>query len=136
MSPAYTDLGSSLLRARLAGEQGKVTTGSKTGFQLCRLPVRPQGGQGQTHTRSLPDLTRQDFVNSVQSGVPGPAVHVPHWASNSHRKASPPRSTSYETHRVAIEEQLEGTGITRKGDVLSGQPLHPLKHALQIFTDA
>ena len=51
---------------------------------------------------------------------------------------------------VALEEQLEGTGITRKGDtrpqvappplkesnVLSGQPLHPLKHALQIFTNA
>ena len=50
--------------------------------------------------------------------------------------------------------QLEGTRITRKGDpiprslhnhlqwwlkednVLTGQPLHPIKHALQIFTDA
>ena len=121
---------------------------------LCRLPVRPQGGQGQTHTRALADLNRQDIVNPVQSGVPGTAVHVPHRTSNSHRKASPPRSTSYETHTVALEEQLEGTRITRKGDtrpqvappplkvgaggsnVLPGQPLHPLKHPLQIFTDA
>ena len=39
LSPAYTDLGSSLSRTRLAGEQGKVRTGSKTGFQLHRLPV-------------------------------------------------------------------------------------------------
>ena len=108
-----------LLRTRLAGEQGKFRTGSKTGFQLRRLPVQPQGGQGQTHTRTLADPTRQDIVNSVRSGVPSPAIHVPHRAPNSHRKASPPRSTSYETHTVALEEQLEDTGITRKGDTHS-----------------
>ena len=39
LSPAYTNLGSSLSRTRLAGEQGKVRTGPKTGFQLRRLPV-------------------------------------------------------------------------------------------------
>ena len=73
---------------------------------------------------------------------------------NSHRKTSPPRLTSHETHTVALEKQLEGTRITRKGDtvpmslhlhlrwwleesnVLPSQPLHPPKHALQIFTDA
>ena len=135
----------------MAGEQGEVRTGPKTGFQLCRLPVRPQGGEGQTHTRALADLSRQDIVDFVRSGVPGPAVHVPHRTSNSHRKASPLRSTAYETHTVALEKQLESTRITRKGDtrsqvappplkvesnVLPGQPLHPLKHALQIFTDA
>ena len=80
LSPAYTDLSSSLSRTRLAGER-EVRTGSKTGFQLRRLPVRPQGGQGQTHTRALADLNRQDTVNSVRSGVPGPAVHVPHRTS-------------------------------------------------------
>ena len=116
LSPAITDLGSSLSRTRLAGEQGEVRTGPKTGFQLCRLPVRPQGGQGQTHTRALADLNIQDIVNPVWSGVPGPAVHVPHRISNSHRKASPSRSTSYETHTVSPEQQLEGTRITRKGD--------------------
>ena len=144
----------SLSRTRLAGEQGEVRTGSKTGFQLRRLPVRLERGQSQTHTRALADFDRQNSDNSVRSGVFGPAVHVPHRAPNSHRKASSPRSTSYETHTVALEEQLEGTRITRKGDtryrslhphlrwwleesnVLPGQPLHPLKHALQIFTDA
>ena len=39
LSPAYTDLGSSLSRVGLAGEQGEVRTGAKTGFQLHRLPV-------------------------------------------------------------------------------------------------
>ena len=154
MSPAYTDLGSSLLRSRLAGEQGKIRAGSKTGFQLRRLPVRLEREQGQTHTRTLAGLHRQNPNNSVWSGVFGPTVHVPHRASDSHRKASSPRSTSYETRTVALEEQLESTRITRKGDtspqiapphlrwwleesnVLPGKPLHPLKHALQIFTDA
>ena len=57
-------------------------------------------------------------------------------------------------HTVALEKQLEGPRITGKSDwvpkslhlhlrwwleesnVLLGQQLHPLKHALQIFTDA
>ena len=39
LSPAYTDLGSSLSRTRVAGEPGKVRTRSKTGLQLRRLPV-------------------------------------------------------------------------------------------------
>ena len=111
----------------MTGEQGEVRTGTKTGFQLRKLPVRPRGGQGQTHTRALADLNRQDIVNSVRSGVPGAAVHVPHRAPNSNRKASPPRSTSYETHTVALEEQLEGTRITRKGDKHSQIAPPPLK---------
>ena len=153
LSPAYTDLGSSLSRIRLAGEQ-EVRKGPKTGFQLCRLPVRSRGGQGQTHTRTLADLNRQDTVNSVRSGVPGLAVDVRHRTSNSHSETSPPRSTSYETHTVALEKQLESTRITRKGDacsqvappppkVVAGgnqcssrSTITPTKHALQIFTDA
>ena len=56
------------------------------------------------------------------------------------------------THTVAFQKQLEGSGITRKDDpipkslhphlpwwlednVLTGQALHPIKHALQMFTD-
>ena len=60
LSPTYTDLGSSLSRTRFAGEQGKVRTGSKTGFQLRRLPVQLERGQGQTHTRALAALDRQN----------------------------------------------------------------------------
>ena len=76
LSPAYTDLGSSLSGAWLAGEQGEIRTGSKTGFQLCRLPVRPERRQGQTHTRTLAGLNYQDSKHTLRSGVPGPAVHV------------------------------------------------------------
>ena len=127
LSPAYTDFGSSLSRTRLVDEQGKVRTGPKTGFQLRRLPVRPQEGQGQTHTRALANLNRQDIVNPVRSGVPGLAVHVPHRTSNSHRKAGPLRATSYETHTVALEKQLEGTRITGKGNTSPQVALPPLK---------
>ena len=57
-----------------------------------------------------------DKIQTILSGVPGPVVHVPHRSSHSDRKASPPWSASYETHTVALEEQLEGPRITRKGD--------------------
>ena len=154
LSPAYTNLSDPLSGTRVAGKQGKVRTGSQTGFQLRRLPVRPERGQGQTNSRTLADLDRQDQINTVGSSLPGPTVHVPHRSTHSNRKTSPPRATSHEAHTVALEKQLEGPRVTRKGDpvpnslhphlrwwleesnVLLGQPLHPLKHALQIFTDA
>ena len=135
----------------MAGEQGKTRTGPTTGLQLRRLPVRPESGQGQTNRGTLADLDRQDQINTVRSGMPGPEIYVPHRATHSNRKTSPLRATTHETHTVALEKQLEGPRITGKGDtgsqvhlrwwleesnVLLGQPLHPLKHALQIFTDA
>ena len=106
-------------------------------FQLCRLPVRLERGQGQTHTRALARLDRQNLGSSVRSSVSGPAVHIPHRTPDSHRKASPPRSTSYETHRVTLEEQLEGTRITRKGDTspqLAPPPLEVVAGGKQCAT--
>ena len=125
-----------------------------TGLQLRRLPVQPERGQGQTHTRALSGFDRQDPVNTVRSGTPGPAVHVPHRSTHSYRKASPPRAMSHEAHTVALGKQLEGPRLTRKGDpgpqiapfpskmVAGGKQcaarstITPSKHALQIFTDA
>ena len=126
MSPAYADLGSSLSRTRLAGEQGEVRTDPKQVFNFIGNQFNLREGKVRP-TPVLADLNRQDIVNPVQSGVPGPAVHVPHKPSNSHRKASPPRSTSYETHTVALEEQLEGTRITGKGDTRPQVAPPPLK---------
>ena len=56
------------------------------------------------------------LIDKIQTILSGLAVHVAHRASDSHRKTSSPRLTSYESHRVTLEEQLEGTRITRKGD--------------------
>ena len=72
-------------------------------FELREGKVRPTPDRWQT---------LQDQILSI---LPGLAVHVPRRTSNSHRKASLRRSTSYETHTVALE-QLEGTEITRKGN--------------------
>ena len=127
LSPAYTDVGSSVSGPGLAGEHGKVRTGSKTGLQLHRLPVRPERGQSQTYTGTLAEFARQDPVYPVWSGLSGPAVHVPHRPSHSNRKASPPRATSHEAHTVALEKQLEGPRITRKGDPGSQVAPPPLK---------
>ena len=76
---------------------------------------------GEGKVRPTPECwqTLTDKILSIRSGVSGPTVHVPHRASDSHRKTSPPRWTSRETHTVALEKQLEGTRITRKGDTRS-----------------
>ena len=84
--------------------------------------------------------------------MPGP--NVPHRSTHSNRKTSPLRATTHETHTVALKnnwrvpESLEKVIPVPKSlhphlrwwleesNVLIGQPLHPLKHALQIFTDA
>ena len=58
----------------------------------------------------------QYLDHAVQCGVPGPAIHVPHRSSNNIRKTNPPRSAIYEAHILALEEQLEGPRITRKGN--------------------
>ena len=142
LSPAYSNPGHTLSGARVAGEQGKIRTGPQTGLQLCRLPVRPERGQGQTNRRTLADLDRQDQINTVGSGLPGPTIHVPHRSTHSNRKASPLRATTHETHTVEkvipVPKSLHPhlRWWLEKSNVLLGQPLHPLKHALQMFTDA
>ena len=100
----------------MAGEQGKIRTGPTAGLQLRRLPVRPEGGQGQTNRGTLADLDRQDQINTVGPGMPGPKIPVPHRSTHSNRKTSPLRATTHETHTVALEKQLEGPRVTGKGD--------------------
>ena len=117
LSPAYSNPGHTLSGTRVAGEQGKVRTGTQTGLQLRRLPVRPERGQGQTNRGTLAGLDRQDQINDVGSGLSGPEIHVPHRSPHSNRKTSPLRATPHETHTVALEKQLEGPRVTGKGDI-------------------
>ena len=127
LSPAYSNPGHTLSGTRVAGEQGKVRTGTQTGLQLRRLPVRPERGQGQTNRRTLADLDRQDQINDVGSGMSGPEIHVPHRSPHSNRKTSPLRATPHETHKVALEKQLEGPRVTGKGDPGPQVPSPPSK---------
>ena len=154
LSPAYSNPSHTLSGIRGAGEQGKVRAGSQTGLQLRRLPVRPERGQGQTNRRTLAGLDTQDQINIVGSALPGPTIHVPHRSTHSNRKASPLRATNMRPiqwhlkNNWRVPESLEKMIPVSKSlhphlrwwleesNVLLGQPLHPLKHALQIFTDA
>ena len=154
LSPAHSRSSESMPRTRLAGAFRQVRTGAKADIRFRRLPVRSQGRSGPTDTGPLAEPPGQNTRNTVTTGLSGKEVHVSGRFTNSHRKPSSPRPTTHETHTVASQKQLEGSRVTRKSDsnsqvpaphlqwslkednVLTGQPLHPIKHALQIFTDA
>ena len=63
----------------------------------------------------MADPQNKDSDIVSPTGLSGQAVHVPDRSVNSHRKASSPRQTTYETHTMAYQKQLESTRITRKG---------------------
>ena len=65
LSPAYTDSSRNVSEIGLAGELRNIRIGTKTGFQLCRLPIRPQVLSGPTHTRPViePSRTIGDYQN-------------------------------------------------------------------------
>ena len=48
--------------------------------------------------------------------LPGPVPDVPDRVTHNPRETSPPRLIPYEANTVALEKQLEGIRITRKGD--------------------
>ena len=64
----------------------------------------------------MAEPSRKNSDTTIPTGLFGTAIHVFDRSANSHRKASSPRSTAYETHTVAPQKQLEGTRITRKRD--------------------
>ena len=154
LSPTHTSPGRNVPETGMASELRKVRIGAQAGFQICRLPVRPSVWSGPTNTGPVAKPSRQNTGASISTGLSGPRVHVLDRFINSHRKTGSPRPTTHETYSVASQKQLEGTGISGKSiplprslhphlhwwlvenNVLTGQPLHPARHALQIFTDA
>ena len=60
LSPAYTNTSSSLSGPKLASKHGKIRAGPKASFRLCRFPVRPERGQGQTHPGPVADTDNQN----------------------------------------------------------------------------
>ena len=102
----------------------KIRAGAPTSVQLRRLPVRPQVRPGQTDTGPVAKPSRKNSNTALATGLSGPAVHVLDWSINSHRETSSPRPVTHETHTVASQKQLEGTGIPGK-DYPSTQILAP-----------
>ena len=115
LPPTYPNPSPDVSGARLASEFGKIRTGTQTGLRLRRLSVRPQVRPGQTDSGPVAKPSGQDTNTSVTTDLSGPAVHVPDRPSNSHRKTSSLRPASHETHTVASQKQLEGTGISGEG---------------------
>ena len=101
---------------RLAGELREIRTGAQTRLQFYRLPVRPQIRSGPADSISVAEPSRENAETAIRTGLPGPGIHVLDRFANSYGKASSSRPTSYETHSVASQKQLEGTRITGKGD--------------------
>ena len=138
---------------RLAGERRKVGTGTQTSFQLRRLPIRPRVWSGPTDTGPVAKPTGKDTGTHLPTGFFSKGTDVLDRPFNSHRKTSSSGQTTHEAHLMASQEKLENTGIRVKriplprslhphlqwwleeDNALTGQPLHPMQHALQIFTD-
>ena len=110
----HTNPSQNMSETRLASELGKVGTGAKTSLQLCRLPVRPQMRPGQTDPGPVAKPAGQNKISTASTGLSGPAVHVLNRPTNGHRETSSSRPTTHETHTVASQKELEGTGIFRE----------------------
>ena len=115
LSATYPDAGQNMPGSRLVSEFGKIRAGTQTNLQLCRLPVRPQVRPGPTDTGPVAKSPGKDTSTFVTTGLSGPTVHVPDRSVNSHRKTGSLRPVTHETHSVAPQKQLEGTGISREG---------------------
>ena len=115
LSPSHPNSGQDVPGSGLAGELRKVRIGAQTSLQLRRLPVRPQVRPGQTDTGPMAKSSRKNTNTAVITGLSGPTVHVLDRSVDSHRETGSPRSVTHETHTVAPQKQLEGTGISGKG---------------------
>ena len=67
----------------------------------------------------MAEPSKENTDTAIPTGLSGPAIHVLDRSANSHRKASSPWPTAYETHTAASQKQLEGTQITRKSYLYS-----------------
>ena len=141
-------------RTRLAGEFRKVRTGAQADIRFCRLPVRPQGRSGPTYTGPLQNL--QEKILEILSL---PACPIRQFMSliglltatekQVHLGRLHMRPIQWHLkNNWRVPESLEKVILIPRflhphlqwwqseDNVLTGQPLHPIKHALQIFTDA
>ena len=102
----------------------------------------------------MAEPSRENAETAIPTGLPGLGIHVLAWFTNSCRKQVHLGRLHMRPIQWHLKTQLEGTRTTRKvipiprslhphlqwwlkeDNVLTGQPLHPIKHALQIFTDA
>ena len=112
----HSKFGSPLSRSWLGCKSRKIRAGTKTSFQLCRLPVRLADRQGQTHPGKVAEPSRKSTKSFNFTPMQGQTTHVSHRAFDSHRETGSPRSSAHETHPMAFKESLEDTRVIGKTD--------------------
>ena len=150
LSPAYTGSSENVSTTGLAGEFRKIRTGAQTSLQFCWLPVRPQVQSGPTYTGPVAEPSRENTEVAISTGLSGPAIHVLDRFTEKQVHLGRHHMRPIQWHlenNFRVPESLEKVipiprslhphlqWWLKEDNVLSGQPLHPIKHALQIFTD-
>ena len=110
-------------RVWLGGKHAKIGTGSPTGFQLCRLPVRPVDRSGLTHSGPVVNFKAKGAIHQEPELLHRQAVHVSYRPSYGDRETSLVRSPSHEAHSVAPKTPLACPGGPREGN--SGSRVTP-----------
>ena len=143
-------------RPRLGSESGKVGITPPTRLQFRRLPVRSSELQSSSHSGPVEHTSRkiEVEVNQEPPQLYRQAVHVLDRSSGGDRE----QVWSVRLHMRPIQWHLKRhwhvPEVLEKiipipqslhphldwwldgKNVLRGQPLHPLQHAIQVFTDA
>ena len=154
LSQTYQDFSPDMSGSRLAGKLREIRTGAKTSFQLRGLSVRPPVGSGPTHTRTLAKRPTENTGTVILPTCPvrdlmsliglltatEKQVHLGHlhmrpiqWHLKNNWRVPESLEKVIPVPR-SLHPHLQWWLVEK--NVLTGQPLHPLKHALQIFTDA
>ena len=133
----------------MVGQHRQIGSGPQACLQLCRLPVRPERGQGQTHPRVLTDLEYKNPETSLRTNMPGPKGLVTTTEKQVHLGRLHMRPIQWHLKnnwRVpeSLEKAIPVPRLLRphlkwwlqEDTMLQRQALHPLKHVLQIFKDA
>ena len=110
LSSTDTEPSNTLQGPGMVSEPRKIRAGTETNFQFRRLPVRPETGQGQTHSRTLAGSTGQDTGDISLPSLPGPELYVPDRVTHCHRKTGSHGQITHEAYTVAPQEQLEDAG--------------------------
>ena len=152
LSKTHPDPGQNVPGFGLVGELGKVRTGTQTSLRLRRLPVRPQVRSGQTYTGPLGKSPRKELLvlptcpvrqfmsligllTATEKQVYLGRLHMRpiQWHLKNNWRVPESLEKSILVPR-SLHPHLKWW--LEESNVLQGQPLHPIKHALQIFTDA
>ena len=119
----YPDPLGPLPRVGLGGKHEEVGVDSSTGFQLRRLPVRPEDQSGSTDPGPVVCPESKVTVPQKLDFLFSPLVHVSDRSPHGNGEAGVVRSSSHEADPMALEETLACSGESGKGH--SSFPVSP-----------